>query len=266
MKTKVFIILCVFTVILCACAVPEGAVSTDTPVAPDISSTPDTPSVPSIPQVSPGDTEEPSISTSPDEVPVSPDELPRRFPYSEMLDASFSLFSAPSYDSVHRGVVGGKGGEYPIREEATDSEGNLWGKIEDNCWVDLTYAREFAKNTPPITANHADRSLLNGEYFEYAQTDGIDGVALVAFRATEALSNIKLTALTWNDGGFEVVDTLYELKKLTPEKPFVAKIMFLGGGTVYGISFKDAKGVDRYYSVIESGRNGEIEIQEYKVK
>ena len=85
MKTKaLFIILCVFTVILCACAAPEGAVSTDTPVAPDISSTPDTPSVPSIPQVSPGDTEEPSISTSPDEVPVSPDELPRRFPYSEV--------------------------------------------------------------------------------------------------------------------------------------------------------------------------------------
>lgn len=266
MKIKaLLVVLCVFTVILCACTAPVA--QSGAPDMPNTPATPDTPSVPTIPQVSPGDIDdEPYISTSPDDVPVSPDDVPSRFPYNEMLDPSFSLFSSPSYDSVSMGVVGGKGGEYPICEEATDNEGNLWGKIEDNCWVNLTYAREFAKDPPPITANHADRSLLTGEHFEYSSTDGVDGVALVAFRATENLKNVKFTSLTWGDNGYEVVNTLHTLPALTPEKPFVAKVMFLGSATVFGISFEDADGVTRYFAINESGRNGEIEINEYKVK
>ena len=240
-----------------------GCASESSPATPDIWSSPDQPH---MPQVSSGDiADEPIASTSPDEIPVTPDDIPRKFPYKEMLDASFSLFSEPKYDSTPMGVVG-KSDEYYIREEATDDESNLWGKVEEKCWVNLTYAREFAKNPPPITANHADRSVIQDDHYEYAQTNEINGVAIIAFRAKENLKNVKFTSITWNNGGFETVDILYTLDALTPEKPLIAKVMFLGSGTVYGISFEDASGVGRYYSVTESGRNGEIGINEYTAK
>lgn len=184
------------------------------------------------------------------------------FPYAQWLDASFSIFSAPTYDSMPMGVVGGSG-EYYIYEQAPDGEGNLWGKIEENCWVNLTYAREFAQNPPPITANHADRTLMAGEHHLYSSTDSLDGVAFVAFRAMQQLKNVSFHSLTWGDGGFEQVAELFVLDTLTPDKPFVAKIMFLGGGTIYGISFEDESGTVRYFAVSESGRNGEIDFREY---
>ncbi|MBQ2865757.1 MAG: hypothetical protein IJE90_04485 [Clostridia bacterium] len=199
--------------------------------------------------------------TFPSDTPDTPVE-PDKFPYAQWLDASFSIFSAPTYDSMPMGVVGGSG-EYYIREEASDGEGNLWGKIEESCWVDLTYAREFAQNPPPITAAHADRTLMASEHHLYSGTDSLDGVAFVAFRAMQELKNVSFHTLTWGDGGFEQVSELFTLDTLTPDKPFVAKVMFLGSGTVYGISFEDESGTIRYFAVSESGRNGEIEYREY---
>jgi len=280
MKTLTILMLVVCLAFLCAC-VPVGA---DKPTSPDrideeqsgaqdggddvtggngtdITDTGgkgDTDNGAGDPNDSTGDS--PS-GTSPSDTPDTPVE-PDRFPYVQWLDASFSIFSAPTYDSMPMGVVGGSG-EYYIREEASDGEGNLWGKIEESCWVDLTYAREFAQNPPPITAAHADRTLMASEHHLYSGTDSLDGVVFVAFRAMQELKNVSFHTLTWGDGGFEQVSELFTLDTLTPDKPFVAKVMFPGGASVYGISFEDESGALRYFSVSESGRNGEIEYREY---
>jgi len=280
MKTLTILMLVVCLAFLCAC-VPVGA---DKPTSPDrideeqsgaqdggddvtggngtdITDTGgkgDTDNGAGDPNDSTGDS--PS-GTSPSDTPDTPVE-PDRFPYVQWLDASFSIFSAPTYDSMPMGVVGGSG-EYYIREEASDGEGNLWGKIEESCWVDLTYAREFAQNPPPITAAHADRTLMASEHHLYSGTDSLDGVVFVAFRAMQELKNVSFHTLTWGDGGFEQVSELFTLDTLTPDKPFVAKGMCSGGASVYGISFEDESGALRYFSVSESGRNGEIEYREY---
>jgi hypothetical protein len=61
-----------------------------------------------------------------------------------------------------------------------------------------------------------------------------------------------------------VAEELYALPEISPDKPFVAGVVFYGDMTTYGISFTDASGTERYFSVYLSGRNGALITNQYK--
>lgn len=179
--------------------------------------------------------------------------------------ADQSVYSGPSYDHSFVQTVE-QAGTYTIVEEQWDYEGNLWGKLKSGVgWVDLTDIEYRSSAKLPISANYADRPLLNsGNYLYYYDAEG--GAAYgfsVAFRSYEKLSNVRLhRANLAADSGLELTE-LYSFPQLTPEQPLVADVNFPGDMSAYAITFTDSKGVNRTFILTTSGRNNALIFYEY---
>ena len=175
--------------------------------------------------------------------------------------ADQSIFSEPHYDSRLVGVVEAAG-TYTITEEITDGEGILWGRLKSGLgWVDITDIRAFAENPTPITANFADNTLLESGNFHLCIADTAEGVTRVAFRATQALTDVALYEIVFTET-FDKGDLLYSLPLLTPDKPLVADLLFAGDMSMFGISFTDSEGNICSYILSVSGRNGTLILSE----
>ena len=60
-----------------------------------------------------------------------------------------------------------------------------------------------------------------------------------------------------------LVDTLYALDRLKPERPLVVALTFYGSTPHHGISYLDSKGKTRYFTLGESGMDGSLELTEF---
>ena len=182
---------------------------------------------------------------------------PPALPYLQKVTrADQSIYEGPSYDHMFVGTVA-LAGTYTIVEEARDEEGNLWGKLKSGIgWIDLTQVRAFNESPAPLTANYADDTLLDsGNFHRY--TGAATQATHVAFRAYETLTAVTLYAMDFVEA-IEVAETLYSIDTLTPDKPLVADLAFLGSMSFYGIRFTDSKGVVHFYSVSISGRDSSV--------
>ena len=159
------------------------------------------------------------------------------------------------------GAVGAVG-TYTIVEEAEDADGNLWGKLKSGIgWINLQEAN--TTSDAPIAAIPAEERLLNGlQYHEYIR-DSSEHTVKLLFLPSETLKDVRFTSLQYENGSMAVAEELYSLPELSPDMPLVVGVLFYGDLTTYGISFTDTNGVQRYFSVYISGRNGALEMVEY---
>lgn len=262
MKKFIIVLFC-FT-LLTGCGQKQAAPAPTAAVSVPATEAPATEPVPA--QTSPSETatepvaESAPAETSPEEVtePPAAAEAEEFTPYTLSLHSFVSIFDAPTYDGCYTASVG-EDGVYTIVEEKADEEGNLWGRLKSGIgWVCLT----DLQTELPVRAGLASEKVLesphhlvivdNSEYMEY-----------LVFRSTQPLTDVRLTALLPDVGGYKEDCTYETLSQLTPEKPLVAEVVFYGDFTTYGLSFTDEAGTQRQFAVYISGRNSAPILQEY---
>jgi len=95
--------------------------------------------------------------------------------------------------------------------------------------------------------------LLNKYASFHEYIDNKDGDTLI-IRTDTAIKDFAFISVKYDDTGDKVSllagDTLFSVDELSPQKPFVVKMLDPGGVLpAYGISFVDENGVKRYYSI-----------------
>ena len=260
---KIFLaVLCVLSLTLAGCGIsfathPTTEAPTEQIPAPTASQATE-PGVPPMTDLGEPETTEPGVPPMTDLGEPDTTDLPYLL---KIQRADQSIFSEPHYDSRLVGVVEATG-TYTITEEVTDDEGILWGRLKSGLgWVDITDIRAFAENPSPITANFADNTLLESGNFHLCIADTAEGVTRIAFRATQALTDVALYEIVFTET-FDKGDLLYSLPLLTPDKPLVADLLFAGDMSMYGITFTDSEGNICSYILSVSGRNGTLILSE----
>ncbi len=111
-----------------------------------------------------------------------------------------------------------------------------------------------------IQIDRATDELLDNyiSFHEYINDE--DGARLIIRTDTE-IKDFAFISVDYDNAGdklfFLAGDTLFSVDELSPEKPFVVKLMIPGSVPAYGISFVDENGVERYYTINLSGRGEE---------
>lgn len=185
-------------------------------------------------------------------------------PYLQKVSwADQSIYAGPSYDYSFVGTVE-VAGTYTIVEEAWDEEGNLWGKLKSGAgWVDLTDIRSEERRSEPISANYADKALLDSGNYHHCIADTSEYMVQIAFRTNEILTDFTLHSMQFNGDDFVAEEVLFSLEELNPDKPLIADVAFPGDMSMYGISFTDSNGTIHNYAVSISGRNGSLILAEF---
>ena len=183
-------------------------------------------------------------------------------PYTQQIEnPDTPVLDGPGYDYAVVQTVS-EAGLYTIEEEIDDGEGSLWGRLKSGAgWVNLTELREWNERPTPVTASFADAQTLAGAHHLYTEQES-EYMVLLAFRAHEVLTNVRLEALQAAEYAYDA-STLCTLETMTPEEPLVAGVIFYGDMTAYGISFTDANGIERHFAAYISGRNGMLVLEEY---
>lgn len=195
--------------------------------------------------------------------PEEPEETD--LPYTLQLRAEVSVFDGPGYDNGYARAVG-EDGVYTIVEERTDEEGSLWGKLKSGVgWVNLTDAAHANARNTPIAACFADALVLHdGQYSEHIVEDS-EYTVKIAFRANEDLHAVTFCSLQYGENTYEITETFFTEDELQEDTYLVVGVVFYGDMTTYGVSFLDRNGAEHHYAISMSGRNGELEWNEYEV-
>ena len=168
-----------------------------------------------------------------------------------------SIYDGPGYDYGFVGTVRVQG-TYTIVEEATDYEGNLWGRLKSGIgWVDLTQIQSGHYESDLISANYAEEELLRGGAYHHYSA-GQEYSIPITFRAYDVLRDVALFSYEFDDDGFRPGADFFSLPELTPEKPLVAELAFPGDMTTFGIRFRDGSGTTHTCQISISGRNGAV--------
>ena len=148
-------------------------------------------------------------------------------------------------------------GVYTIVEEATDADGNLWGRLKSGAgWICLTEPA-----LAPIYADYAEESF---NAFHAYWSDETDYITSIGFTPAEKLTDVKFGLLDWFETeSWQMSEVLYTIDELDPEHPFLAQVVFWGDMTTYGISFTDESGEMRHYAISISGKDGSLVCTEY---
>ncbi|MBQ4565080.1 MAG: hypothetical protein IJA48_01910 [Oscillospiraceae bacterium] len=186
-----------------------------------------------------------------------------RLPYLLRIPfADQSVFSGPSYDERFVQTVE-FAGTYTIVEEQYDWEGNLWGKLKSGAgWVDLTDIQYRIDLAAPISANYADRPLLESGAYDYACLDSSEYSFSVAFRAYETLYDVRFYVANL------AMDDLYSrevfyLERLSADRPLVAELALPMDLSAYTICFTDSYGYSHTFILTDNGRNNALVFYEY---
>lgn len=123
-------------------------------------------------------------------------------------------------------------------------------------------------DTAEVRAQWADDLPLAADGFEFFALSVSEYSSRVAFSTGTAVRDFKVLALTFEDAdenGNVVFSTepLYSLEELTPERPLVVQMEFPGDIPSHGVSYTDADGAMRRFSVGISGMDGSLILSEF---
>lgn len=178
----------------------------------------------------------------------------------EIWRADFPVQLQPGYDYTVTGTVG-QAGTYDIVEEFTDEEGNLWGKLKSGeGWIDLTLLRTEEMVPPILTIGYASHQELDDPYI--CEADTSKHAIGIAIHTHEELTDVSLFPMTW-DETYKAGEPVFRLEQWMPGKVLVAHLAFPGDLSAYGIRFTDSQGQTHGYTILESGRNGMVYLQEF---
>lgn len=175
----------------------------------------------------------------------------------KITDPETLIYAGPALKSGSVAMVG-EPGVYTIVEEATDADGNLWGKLKSGAgWLCLT--------EPALAPIYADYAPEDFNTYHAYWSEESDYITSIGFTPAEKLTDVRFTMLTWTERGEYAVDQeLYTIEEMDPEHCFLAQVVFWGDMTTYGISFTDADGEARYYAIMISGKDGSLLCTEYE--
>ena len=183
----------------------------------------------------------------------------------EITRPDMMIYTGPGYDYSDTGTLLAMG-SCTITEEETDREGIPWGLLATGeGWIDLQKAAAEAPHIPLTMELDCSGKLTGREYHEHIITES-EYLQRLLFRAYEPLTNIRFTMMDITADGIISGEPLYTLESLTPDKALVIGVVFFGDLTTYGLFFTDASGVDHYYMLYTSGRNGSVVMQAYTPK
>ena len=125
----------------------------------------------------------------------------------------------------------------------------------------------------PVKAQYLEDVPELGEHDTFSQTDGTEvseSAVKVVFSAESTVSDFRLLSIAMQDidenGIFTFsAEELYSQPELTPGRPLEADLVFLGDIPNNGISFTDADGNVKYFSVDMSGMDGSLILWEITV-
>ena len=172
-------------------------------------------------------------------------------------DPDTMLYAAPGFTNEVTALLG-EAGAYTIVEEATDADGNVWGRLKSGKgWVCLT--------SPALAPIHADYAEEDFTAYHAYWCDETDYITAIGFTPAEKLTNVKFGLLDWFETeSWQMSEVLYTMDELDPDRAFLAQVVFWGDMTTYGISFTDADGQARHYAVSISGKDGSLVCTEYQ--
>ena len=113
----------------------------------------------------------------------------------------------------------------------------------------------------PVKAQYLEDVPELGEHDTFSQTDGTEESTVSDFR----LLSIAMQDIDENGIFTFSAEELYSQPELTPERPLEADLVFLGDIPNNGISFTDADGNVKYFSVDMSGMDGSLILWEITV-
>ena len=121
----------------------------------------------------------------------------------------------------------------------------------------------------PVKAQYIWEVPELGGHDEYGLNDNALTVQVV-FTAESTVTDFKLLSISMQDyddaGNFAfAAEEVYSQPELTPERPLVAGMEFLGDIPNNGISFTDADGKVKYYAVDMSGRDSSLFLWEISI-
>ncbi len=164
------------------------------------------------------------------------------------------IFSEPTFDSTQVSPM--PIGTFTIVEEATDYEGNLWGKLKSGAgFICLT---DIEKEVYPVAIGVADKSFLeSGKYISYG-VETPDSFPIV-IQSTENLTKVAFVTLEILEGEAGAGDVLMHWEEMPENTFYVMWADFPGDMSAYGLSLTDAEGNFVRYEIYQSGRNGTIQ-------
>lgn len=127
-----------------------------------------------------------------------------------------------------------------------------------------THEPQLAETT--VHAEYTDGAIAD-EHDEYIVGDE-ESRTMLLFTAEKTVTDFKVLALTSfdideNGNTTFSTETVYEQPELTPDRPLLAGLVFLGDIPNNGISYVDENGVEKRYAVDMSGRDGSLFLWEF---
>ena len=204
----------------------------------------------------PPETTEPTASSVP-ETTVPPMTTGSLMHTVRIDDPDTCIYAGPAFTAEVTALVG-EAGTYTIVEEATDADGNIWGRLKSGLgWVCLT--------DPPLAPIYADYAPESFNAYHAYWTEETDYITSIGFTPAETLTDVKFGLLDWFETeSWQTAEDLYTIDSMDPDHPFLAQVVFWGDVTTYGISFTDEDGNARHYAVSISGKDGSLICQEYE--
>ena len=171
-------------------------------------------------------------------------------------DPDTLIYAGPGFLSEAVDLIG-EAGIYTIVEEATDADGNVWGRLKSGLgWVCLT--------DPALAPIYADYAPEDFNAFHAYWCDETDYITAIGFTPAEKLTNVEFGLLDWFETeSWQMSEVLYTMDELDPDHAFLAHVVFWGDMTTYGIRFTDADGQLRHYALSISGKDGSLVCSEY---
>lgn len=180
----------------------------------------------------------------------------------------------PEEKAYYRNTLGTM--DTPNSEELNISENEFWNiakeMSEEPVNIELIpFSRYEEKlkgidSSPEIRVNWAGTEVESYENLHEFVLDRNESSVRLLFTANKTVKDFKFLNLevldTSQDGKMKYkIKEVYELEKLTPQKPFLATVVYYGDLTTYGISYHDDSGDKVVYAVSVSGEDGEISLK-----
>ena len=201
-----------------------------------------------------------------DEIPTKDvgDKKKDAVPYKQKVKrADQSIYAGPGSAYSWLGTTE-EPGTFTITTEVRDENGDLWGRIKSGSgWINLTEVRKETEETLVISANYADKALLNSNNYHHCIADDSEYMVQVAFYAYQKLTNVSLFEIVITEDT-DVENVIFTLDELDSKKPLLADLVFPGDMSMYGIRFTDKNGKEYTYAVAISGMDGSLDFFLYE--
>ena len=196
---------------------------------------------PSIPDetIAPSESTEPSVDTS----------------YTiKIANPETYIYEHPGFRYNCTDLVG-EAGIYTIVEEATDWDGNLWGKLKSGIgWVCLTEPAIV-----PVYADYAPEHFVYADSWHCGETDYVTDIGIIPM---EHIRNVEFVLLNVIEN-YKADEILYTTDELNAEDALLLSVVYWGDMTTYGLNFTDMHGNTRYFALSISGKDGSLICSEY---